>query len=467
MVGAEKIAVEKKAVEKNVAASSQSDKMGAAPIPTLVWQMSLPPLISMFIQYSYNLVDSMFVAQVSEQALAAVSLSFPITTLMNALSIWVGVAANVLIAGYRGQGDRRRANEATTLALLVSVVLGVASNFVVLLAVGPYYALFTQSQEILECGLAFMGVCAFMQVPNMVHIAIQKSLQATGNMLTPMWFQIAGVALNFALNPVLVFGLGPFPRMGVVGSAVATVLGYALSMTIALVLLFSGKQGVVPHLRGFRPSMRMVGRIFSYGLPSFVMNALGSFMVYCANLFLVAYSDTAVAFFGAYFKVQQLVVMTTNGLVQGALPIMRYNFKAGQRGRLKETFKVSLAAAVAMMLAGALLVSGLPGPILALFAASEQMRELGEGAMRIMAAGFVFNGVSTMVATYDQATDRVAFSMAIQLLRQGVLLVPLMWVLDQALGMTGIWLAFPVTEVVVCVLAVGVGLHGHRMYNIG
>ncbi len=462
---AEKIAGEKSAAKNNVATSTQSGKMGTAPIPTLVWQMSLPPLISMFIQYSYNLVDSMFVAQVSEQALAAVSLSFPITTLMNALSIWVGVGANILIAGYLGQGDRCRANEATTLALLVSLVLGVASNFVVLLAVRPYYELFTQSQEILECGLAFMGVCAFMQVPNMVHIAIQKSLQATGNMLTPMWFQIAGVALNFALNPVLVFGLGPFPRMGVVGSAVATVLGYTLSMTIALVLLFLGKQGVVPVLRGFRPNARMVGQIFSYGLPSFVMNALGSFMVYCVNLFLVAYSDTAVAFFGAYFKVQQLVVMTTNGLVQGTLPIMRYNFKAGLRNRLGQTFKVSLAVAVAMMLAGALLVAGLPGPILTLFAASQQMRQLGEGAMRIMAAGFVFNGVSTMIATYDQATDHVVRSMAIQLLRQGALLIPLMWGLDQALGMIGIWLAFPVTEALVCALAVGLELHA-RLFGV-
>ena len=447
-----------KDAEKGVAASSASDKMGSAPIPSLVWQMSLPPLVSMLIQYSYNLVDSMFVAQVSEQALAAVSLSFPITTLMNALSIWVGVGANVLIAGYLGQGDRRRANEATTLALLVSVALGIASNAVVLLTMRPYYALFTQSQEIFEYGLAFMGVCAFMQVPNMVHIAVQKSLQATGNMIVPMWFQIAGVALNFALNPLLVFGIGPFPRMGVVGSALATVSGYALSMVIALALLFSGGQGVRPVPRGFRPSARMVGQVFSYGLPSFVMNALGSFMVYCANLFLVAYSDMAVAFFGAYFKVQQLVVMTTNGLVQGALPIMRYNFKAGRAERLAKAFRVSLAAAVAMMLAGTLLVGGLPGPILSLFAASDRMRALGEGAMRVMALGFVFNGVSTMVATYDQATDRVARSMAIQLLRQGLLLVPVMWGLDLAVGIVGIWLAFPVTELAVCLLSVGTGL---------
>lgn len=179
-------------------------------------------------------------------------------------------------------------------------------------------------------------------------------------------------------------------------------------------------------------------------------------------LFLVTYSDTAVAFFGAYFKVQQLVVMTTNGLVQGTLSIMRYNFKAGLRDRLGATLRVSLAAAVALMLEGTLLVAGLPGPILTLFAASDQMRSFGEGAMRVMAASFVFGGVSTVVATYEQATDRVARSMVIQLLRQGALLVPVMWALDLTMGMGGLWLAFPVTEVAVCALSLAMELRSRR-----
>ena len=187
------------------------NKMAYQPINKLILQMSAPPLISMFLQYSYNLVDSMFVAKINEQALAAVSLSFPITTLMNALSVWIGVGVNVLIAGYLGQNKSEKANSAATLGLLLSVIVGTAVNIAVLCIIKPYYAAFTQNSEIFEYGLTYMKICAFMQLPNMVHIAIQKMLQATGNMITPMWFQIAGVIFNFIFDPLLIFGIGPFP----------------------------------------------------------------------------------------------------------------------------------------------------------------------------------------------------------------------------------------------------------------
>ena len=190
------------------------NKMAYEPINTLILQMSAPPLISMFLQYSYNLVDSMFVAKINEQALAAVSLSFPITTLMNALSIWIGVGVNVLIAGYLGQDKQEKADSAATLGLLLSVLVGAAVTAAALLTIKPYYTAFTQNSAIFAYGLSYMKVCAYMQLPNMVHIAIQKMLQATGNMIAPMWFQIAGVLFNFVFDPLLIFGIGPFPQMG-------------------------------------------------------------------------------------------------------------------------------------------------------------------------------------------------------------------------------------------------------------
>lgn len=186
------------------------NKMAYEPVNRLIVQMSAPPLISMFLQYSYNLVDSMFVARINEQALAAFSLSFPITTLMNALSVWLGVVV----------------------------------NGAVLFSMQPYYAMFTQNSGIFKYGISYMSVCAYMQIPNMVHIVIQKMLQATGNMLTPMWFQIAGVLFNFIFDPLLIFGIGPFPEMVIAGAALATVLGYTLSMVIALIQLFFTKQKV-------------------------------------------------------------------------------------------------------------------------------------------------------------------------------------------------------------------------------
>ena len=190
------------------------NKMAYRPINKLILQMSAPPLISMFLQYSYNLVDSMFVAKINEQSLAAVSLSFPITTLMNALSIWIGVGVNVLIAGYLGQNKQKKADSAATLGLLLSLSVGVAVTIATLFIIKPYYTTFTQNNEIFKYGLRYMKICAYMQIPNMVHIAIQKMLQATGNMIAPMWFQIIGVMFNFIFDPLLIFGVGPFPGNG-------------------------------------------------------------------------------------------------------------------------------------------------------------------------------------------------------------------------------------------------------------
>lgn len=340
------------------------NKMAYQPINKLILQMSAPPLLSMFLQYSYNLVDSMFVARISEQALAAVSLSFPITTLMNALSIWIGVGINVLIAGYLGQNEQKKADSAATLGLLLSIIIGTAVNIAVLFLIKPYYAAFTQNSEIFAYGLSYMKICAFMQLPNMVHIAIQKMLQATGNMIAPMWFQIAGVIFNFVFDPLLIFGIGPFPKMGIAGAALATVLGYTLSMLIAWVQLFFTKQKVKPMWKGYHFEPKMLSMLISYGLPSFIMNALGSFMVNFVNVFLVEYSDTAVAFFGAYFKVQQLIVMTVNGLIQGCLPIMRFNYRAKKERRLWQTYKTGTFIATIMMTAGTVLILCFPDIIL-------------------------------------------------------------------------------------------------------
>ena len=325
------------------------NKMGQEPINKLILQMSMPPLFSMFLQYSYNLVDSMFVAKINEQALAAVSLSFPITTLMNALSIWLGVGVNVRIASYLGQKRQEKADRVATLGLIVSVILGICVNLIVLAIMKPYYRAFTNDAQIFSYGMTYMQICAFMQIPNMVHILIQKELQATGNMLAPMWFQIAGVVFNFIFDPLLIFGIGPFPKMGIAGAALATVLGYTLSMLIALVMILFTKQKVRLQFQGFRIEGKMLGDVFASGLPSFIMNALGSFMVTFVNIFLVAYSDTAVAFFGAYFKVQQLIVMTVNGLIQGCLPIMSFNYGAGKKDRLQQSYRSGRKIATCMM----------------------------------------------------------------------------------------------------------------------
>lgn len=429
------------------------NKMATVPVSKLICQMSLPPLISMFMQYSYNLVDSTFVAALSEKALTAVSLSFPITTLMNAVSIWLGVGVNVLISGYLGKKEHDKANSTVTLGLILSVIVGTFLNIIVLLVIKPYFRMFANESELYSLCMEYMSICAFMQVPNMVHIVIQKILQATGNMISPMWFQIVGVVINFLLDPVLIFGIGFFPMLGIAGAAIATVTGYTVSMLVALIILFQTQQRVQAKIKGLQFSRQRIQNIFAMGLPSFIMNALGAFMVTFVNLFLITYSDTATAFFGAYFKVQQLLIMTVNGLIQGCLPIMRFNYSAGNQKRLYLSFRYGTILVTIMTTLGTLAVIGFPTQILKMFAASEDMQSFGVTAMRTMAIGFILCGMSTMISTFFQATGKIIFSVLIQLFRQLLFLIPIMWLLERRLRLAGVWLAFPIAETAAFVAA--------------
>ena len=430
---------------------SNQNKMATKPMLPLIINMALPPLFSMFMQYSYNFVDSMFISWVSEDALTAVSLSFPITTLMISLSIWLGVGINVLVAKFLGQNDQDGANSIVSHGLIISSVCGTALVIVLLLIIKPYFIMFTDDPVIYELCLDYMHICALFQLPSMVHVAIQKIIQGTGNMIAPMGFQLAGVVLNFIMDPLLIFGIGPFPEMGVKGAAVSSLLGYTLSTVLAFYMLIFTKQKVRIKTKGFRIDYGIFRDIMVIGFPSFIMNALGALMVTFANIFLIAYSTTAVAFFGAYFKAQQMVVMTVNGLIQGCIPIMSFNYGAKNKERLDLAFKYGTIIAVAMMGAGALFLSVFPVQILKIFMASDEMMSFGVMALRIMSASYIFNGIATMVASYLQSTGKVRYSIRVNLMRQLIILLPAMWLLTNLIGMSGVWFAFIVAEVLTCV----------------
>lgn len=417
------------------------------PILPLILNMSIPPLCSMFLQYTYNFVDCIFVSWIGEDALTAVSLSFPITTLMLAMSIGIGVGINVLISKNLGGKNFDEANSVVTHGLLISTVLGIILNLIILLIIKPYFRAIIQDYAIYSLALKYMTICAFLQVPNMIHIAIQKIIQGTGNMIAPMLFQMAGVLLNFVLDPILIFGFGPFPKMGIEGAAVSTVLGYTLSMILAFYVLIFTRQKVKIKIYDFKINLEIFKNIVILGLPSFIMNALGAFMVSFANMFLIVYSTTAVAFFGAYFKAQQVVVMTVNGLIQGCIPIMSFNYGAKNRDRLLDTFKKGTIIAVLLMAFGSLLLAVFPRQVLKIFMASDSMMELGIPALRIMVCSYIFNGISTMFASLMQSIGQVKYSVYINLSRQLVLLVPFMWIFTRFWGITGVWVAFPITEI--------------------
>ena len=429
------------------------NKMETKPMLPLIVTMSVPPLISMFLQYTYNFVDCMFVSWISEDALTAVSLAFPITTLMIAMSIGTGVGVNVLIARYLGQKNQDMANSVVSNGIILSAACGVIVTIVVLLIMKPFFASFTEDPAIYDMAVDYMRSCAFMEVSSMVHICIQKVLQGTGNMIAPMWFQIAGVLLNFVLDPLLIFGVWIFPEMGVEGAAVSTVCGYTFSMILAFYVLIFRKQKVKIKTKGFKLDFKIFKEIFVIGFPSFLMNALGAFMTYFTNLFLVLYSTTAVAFFGAYFKLQQVVIMTLNGLVQGCIPIMSYNYGAKNEKRLTQTFQYGNTIGILLTGVSIIILCLFPSQVLTAFNASEEMLSFGVPALRIMCISYVFAAIATMVASFMQSTKRVKFSLLINILRQFGLLIPAMWLLSKFMGMTGIWYAFIVAEVITAAIS--------------
>lgn len=433
---------------------TELNKMETKPLLPLIFNMSLPPLFSMFLQFTYNFVDCIFVSWISEDALTAVSLSFPLTTLMLAFSIGVGVGINVLIARRLGEKDQDGADSVVSHGLILSTAFGIFLNIIILIILKPYFNAFIDDPVIYDLCLQYMFICAFFQVPNMVHIAIQKIIQGTGNMLAPMAFQIAGVVVNFIFDPLLIFGIGPFPEIGIKGAAVSSVMGYSFSMLWAFYVLIFTKQKVKIQTKGFKLDFKIFKDIFSLGMPSFIMNALGAFMVSFANVFLIAYSTTAVAFFGAYFKAQQLVVMTVNGLIQGCIPIMSFNFGARNKERLQKAFRYGTIIAVIMMGAGGLILSVFPVGILKIFMASDAMIELGVPALRIMATSYIFNGFATMVASYMQSVGKIRYSIFINLMRQLIALLACMWAFTRIIGMTGVWLAFLVAEVLTCICCI-------------
>lgn len=438
----------------------KENKMGTKPVFPLLLSMSLPPMASMFMQYTYNFVDSMFVAWLSEEALTAVSLAFPVTTMIVSLSIGLGVGTNALIAKCLGAKNQEGANSIVTHSLIISAIMGILITIITLLIAEPFFRAFTDDPVIFQLSLDYTNIVAFMAFGNMVHISIQKVIQATGNMVSPMLFQMAGVVLNFILDPILIFGWFGAPAMGVKGAAIATVLGYLFSMVLAFYVLIFTKQKVRIMTKGFRIQWGVFLDIIVVGFPSLIMNALGAFMVVFANIFLVAYSMTAVAFFGMYFKIQQVVVMTVNGLIQGCIPVMAYNYGACNKPRLMETFKKGLLLGVVMMSSGTIILWIFPEVALGIFRASDEMMSFGIPALRIMSISYPFAAFGFMFASYFQATGRINNSMIINLMRQLVLLVPFMSILSSLMGMTGLWWSFLAAELITTAICIALYYKG-------
>ena len=431
----------------------EENKMAVRPVFPLLMSMAIPPMISVLIQSLYNIVDSMFVAKIGEDALTAVSLAFPVQTLIVACSVGIGVGVNSYISRSLGREDQQGADSAVAHGLLmaafVSVLFVLAGQFLL----EPFFRMFSSDPLILSEAIAYTQICLTFCAGCFIHICIEKVFQSTGSMIFPMLLQALGAITNIILDPIMIFGLFGFPAMGVKGADVATVIGQHTAMLASLLVFLLGKFAVRLDLRNFRFSWKMIRDIATIAVPNSCMNALGSVLVMGLNSILIGFSNTAVSLFGIYYKLQTFVFMPASGLTQGAMPIMGFSYGAGNGKRLQHTLSISLRVCFIIMAMGCLLFMAAPAWLLSLFGASEEMLTMGIPALRIISVSFLPATIGFILPTMFQSMGQGAYSLIVFLLRQLVITLPMAAILSGPFGLTGIWVSFILAESVAAAVA--------------
>ena len=432
----------------------QENKMGVMPVGKLLFSMSLPMIVSMLIQALYNVVDSIFVARISENALTAVSLAFPFQNLMIAVGVGTGVGVNALLSRSLGEKNFDQANKAADNGVFLAVISALAFMAAGLLFSRTFFQLQTDITEIVEYGTTYLTICSGLCFGLFVEMMFERLLQSVGRTFYTMITQGVGAVINIVLDPILIFGLLGFPRLGVAGAAIATVTGQIVAAVLAVIFNLTRNHEVQLSFRGFRPEGHTIGRIYAVGLPSIVMNSISSVMTFTMNKILIAFTPTATAVLGIYFKFQSFVFMPVFGLNNGMVPIVAYNLGARKRKRLTDTVKYAIFSAVAIMLVGLVVIQLFTPQILMLFSASEDMLRIGVPALRIISLSFVFAGFCVISSSTFQALGNGLLSMVVSIVRQLVVLLPAAWLLSLTGILDLVWLAFPIAEIFSLVLCV-------------
>ena len=426
--------------------------MGTKKVMPLLISMSVPPMISMLIQALYNIVDSMYVARVSEDALTAVSIAFPLQNLIIAVSCGFGIGLSSCVARALGAKDEKEVTSAATHGFLLSGVHWLLFVLMGLFVTGPFLRNFTDSPQIYEMSCQYTQIVLCFSIGSMYHLYAEKLFQATGSMVLPMIFQGAGAIFNIILDPIFIFGWFGIPAMGVQGAAIATVASQILAAALSMVFFLKKCTSVRIHLKGFRFEKNMLWKIYTVAIPSAIMMSLPSVLVAALNSVLSAFSATAIAVFGLYIKIQTFVYMPANGVIQGMRPIMSYNYGAGNRKRMKETLKASLEAAGVIMTLGTVLFMAFPQGIMQLFNANAEMFEICVPMLRIIDIVFIITTVGCVLSGAFEALGKGVQSLVVSLLRQLIIIIPLSAVLSKTAGLYGVWATFPAAELIAAVI---------------
>lgn len=430
------------------------NKMGVMPENKLLLTMSVPIMISMLVQALYNVVDSIFVAQINENALTAVSLAFPVQSLMIAIMCGTGVGINARLSKKLGEKNFESAN--TTAGNAIFITFGNILFFMVLglLFSETFFRAMTEDAEIISYGVSYMRIVTIFCGGFAFQITFERLVQATGRTIFSMVSQGAGAIANIILDPIMIFGLFGFPKMGVAGAAVATVTGQWIAALIGLYLNLRKNPELTFGVRYLRPHKKVIKEIYAVGIPSIIMQSIGSVMTFGMNKILIVFSSTATAVFGVYFKLQSFVFMPVFGLNNGVVPIIAYNYGARKPARIKKVFRLAAAYAVGIMVLGFLIFQFGAAWLLSLFNASENMIEIGVPALRIISLSFIFAGFAIICSSMFQALGHGMLSLWTSVIRQLVVLLPAAFILAKWQGLSAVWWAFPIAEVISFILSI-------------
>lgn len=437
-----------------MSSSIKENKMGFVPIGRLLISMSVPLMFSMLIQALYNVVDSIFVARLSESALTAVSLAFPLQNFMIALAVGTGVGVNALLSKSLGEKNMEEVSRMAEHGVFLAFCSYLLFLLIGLFGVRPFLVAQTNDPEILSYGCRYLQICCVFSVGVFGQIMFERLMQATGKTFYTMIVQAVGAIINIILDPILIFGLLGLPALGIDGAAIATVIGQILAMFLAIWLNHRKNPEVVLRLRNFRPQKRVVKQIYSIALPSIIMGSIASVMTYGINKILMGFTSTATAVFGVYFKLQSFIFMPVFGLNNGMIPIIGFNYGAGNRKRILKTYRLGLLYAVSIMAIGTVVFQIFPHLFLALFDASDTMIEIGVPSLRIISLSFVFAGFCIMTGTLIQALGKGFPSMVVSIVRQLVVLLPVAYLLSLSGNLNLVWLAFPIAEFASVILSI-------------
>ena len=426
----------------------RENKMGTMPENQLLLSMAVPMMISMLVQALYNIVDSIFVSRICEDALTAVSMAFPWQNIVIAIAVGFGVGINALLSRALGQKNAERVNQVAINGLLLALLSYLLVLVAGLIGIRAYMRTQTDIESIVNYGITYLNICILCSFGVFIEITFERFLQATGRTIYSMITQLAGALTNIILDPILIFGLLGFPKLGIAGAAWATVIGQCVGAVVAVTLNHFKNPEVHLRLRHIRPNGRLMGEITAISIPSIIMSCISSLTCFVMNMILIAYSSTAVAVFGVYFKLQSFVFMPVFGLNNGMVPIIAYNYGAQKPDRIHKTIRLGMAYAVAMMAVGLLVFQLIPKQLLLMFDASDAMLGIGAPALRIMSLAFVFAGVGIASSSACQAFGYSVYSMLISIARQIVVLIPAAYLLSLTGVLRSIWFAFPIAEIV-------------------